>query len=990
VSDTNITTEQFLNALYGNLDEGHVYLWTLPDHRTWPFAVDELRTMASAAHAIQDDKDVYFGLGGALQEIRDNKRLLANNVSFITCLWMDIDIATQGAHAHDQLPKTIEEALGILPDFLGPSIVVWSGNGLHVYWLLKEAWIFDSQEENLRASNLMIRLQAFVRSLAQERGWKLDSTPDLSRVLRVPGTLNHKMGQSKPVVITQFDESVRYDPSELEDLIPDIDFRAEITNHGKFERRPTDVSSDLMIGNCAFLQYCLINASSITYGEWLSMLTNVVRGTDGIDKCHELSRPDTGRYTPKGTDFRISEALNMNGPQTCEYIRTSHGFPCPAGGCGVKSPSSFSLGRVDQARARINMLGIPTTEKVFQPEILTALSIVKRSDPALYARVKDKLKGSGINLNDLNASIKHLAQETIMEALDAPSSSGTVVDIPCGELSGIPKDYIFPPAFRINNDGISYVKTTNEGPILLRACGCPVYIKARLYNEDTDSESLKIAYRHMGHWRDLVVPRSVAINSRLVINLADRGLAVASDSARYAAKYFDDCLCCNPDIPVQKAVSHFGWRGKAFIFPGLCPDIEIDVDDIESKHALKGFLSMGILNDWVNVANDVRNTSSNARFMLSAGFSSPLLKLLSQRNFIIHNHGGSGGGKTAALWLAISIWADPDPVIASFNNSPTSLERRASLFSDLPFGINEREVLGQQQKQDISPIIYMLAEGKGKGRGSKSGLQKLNTWRTVVLATGEGPLTSAASMDGFMNRLIEIDGGPLADNVPLARYLYEFLPNCHGQAGIVFLQHLMEAQLSDIVELYREAQARLKYNFPDRLDSHLDALACVTVADYLSGVWVFNKEPTIAKSESYHMIAEIASKLIRQCEASESERAWLAFMDWVGENSDKLSNSYSSRIGTKDGVNIYLIRSVVDKFLSQYSSAQKIIKDWAGQGKIRTWRDGEKNRFDYKRSIGGARVRCIVFAEDLENTDSGGACGQQWGSSGAGSGAGKY
>ena len=968
-------TLQFLNALYGNIESGHVYLWTLPDHKTWSFSVSDLRMMSNAATAIQDERDVYFGLGGSMQDIGGGERLKANNVAFIPCLWMDIDIATQGAHAHDQLPKTVEEALGIIPDFLRPSIVVWSGNGLHVYWLLKECWVFDTQEENLRASNLMIRLQAFVRSLALEHGWKLDSTPDLSRVLRVPGTLNHKLGQSKPVVITQFDESVRYDPSELEDLIPDIDFRSEITNHGKFERRSTDASSELMIGNCAFLQHCLVNCQSITYGEWLSMLTNVVRGTDGIDKCHELSRGDSGRYTPKGTDFRISEALNMNGPQTCEYIRTSHGFSCPAGGCGVKSPSSFSLSHVDRARARINMLGIPTVEKVFCDDMLSALSIVKRSDPALYARTKDKLKGSGINLNDLNASIKHLVQETTLETLDTPPIPGTVVNIPRGELSGIPKDYILPPAFRINNDGINYVKTTSEGPILLRACGCPVYIKARLYNEDTDTESLKITYRHMGHWRDLVVPRSIAINSRLVINLADRGLAVSSDSARYAAKYFDDCLCCNPDIPIQKAVSHFGWRGKGFIFPGLCPDIEIDVDDIESKHALKGFSALGELSDWINVANQVRDSSPNARFILAAGFAAPLLKLLSQRNFVIHNHGGSGGGKTAALWLALSIWAAPDPVIASFNNSPTSLERRASLFSDLPFGINEREVLGQQQKMDISPIVYMLAEGKGKGRGSKNGLQKLNTWRTIVLATGEGPLTNAASMDGFMNRLIELDGGPLVNDKELARYLYEFLPNCHGQSGIVFLKGLMDAKKSDLVDLYHEAQVWLRQYYTDKLDSHLDAIACVMVADYLAGVWVFDIKAEIAKKNTYAMGGEIAGSVIRKCESSESERAWLAFMDWVGENSDKLSNSYSSRIGVKDGVNIYLIRSVVDKFLSQYSSAQKIIKDWASQGKIRTWKDGGKNRFDYKRSIGGARVRCIVFAEDPEGGDGGGAGG---------------
>lgn len=219
-------TGRFLTSLFGNLESGHVYLWTLPDHRTWSFPVNDLQMMINAARAIQDDKDVYCGLGGAMQEIKSNERPLANNVAFIPCLWMDIDILGP-AHVQKDLPATVEEVLSILPDFLAPSITVSSGHGLHMYWLLKEAWIFDTQDENLRASNLMIRLQAYIKSLASERGWKFDSTADLSRVLRVPGTLNHKLGQKQPVYITQFNPEIRYDPSELEDLIPDIDFRSE-------------------------------------------------------------------------------------------------------------------------------------------------------------------------------------------------------------------------------------------------------------------------------------------------------------------------------------------------------------------------------------------------------------------------------------------------------------------------------------------------------------------------------------------------------------------------------------------------------------------------------------------------------------------------------------------------------------------------------------------------------------------------------------------
>jgi len=973
----NQDTEQFLNALYGNIESGNLYLWTLPDKKTWSFSANDLRMMANAAHAIQDERDVYYGLGGSMGDIADNNRPLANNVSFIPALWMDIDILGP-AHKQTDLPATVEEAHSILPDFLQPSITVWSGNGMHMYWLLKEAWTFDTQEENLRASNLMIRLQAYIKSLAQERGWKFDSTADLSRVLRVPGTINHKLGQKQPVYITHFSPDLRYDPSELEDLIPDIDFRSEITNHGKFERRSTDESSDLMIANCQFLQHCLHHAQTITYGEWLSMLTNVVRGTDGIDKCHELSSPDKGRYTPKGTDFRLSEALKMN-PNTCDYIKSTHGFQCPSGGCGVKSPCSFSLGRVDIARAKVNMIGIPSAEKIFNDDMLTALSIAKRNDAALYAKAKDKLRGT-INLVDLERAIKQhtqkitnseIAEITVDNITDLPTST----DEQTTEIAtGAAQEIVFPDNFRVTDTGVNHIRFTENGPIVTRACGCPVIISARLFNADTETESLRISYKHMGRWRDIVIPRSMGVDSRKVIGLADKGISVGSEGAKYLAKYFDDFLFCNPDIPVQKAVSRFGWRGKEFVFPGLSPEIEIDVDDIGSKHALRGFSATGDFNEWRNIANTVRNYSPNARFILSAAFATPLLKPLSQRNFIVHNHGNSQEGKTAMLWMAMSVWGDPNVITCSFDGTTTALERRASLFSDLPLGINEREVLSQLKKLDISATLYMLAEGKGKGRGGKVGLQELNTWRTIVLTTGEGPLTSASSMDGLMTRTMELEGGPLAGNKDLARYLYGFLPDSHGHAGIAFMHALMGAERGEIVDYYRQAQGWLRQYFSDRIDSHLDALACVMTADYYSSIWVFGLDPGAASAEAYAMGTAIAEKLIRKVEASESERAWLEFQDWVGENHEKLSTSYSNtKIGMKDpadviGGNIYIIRRVVNEFLEKYSSAEKIIRAWADQGKIRIWQ-GTKGemRFDIRKRLGGAQVRCIAFPAESDS-----------------------
>jgi len=968
---------QFLTTVYGKYESGYIYLWTLPDRMTRCFAISDLATIVSAAYDMQDDRDVYFGIGTTTKAISKHERPKAIEVSCLPGLGMDMDIEAPGAHVQRKLPPTLEEALGIIPEFLRPTIVVWSGNGLHVYWLFKEPWQLNSPEENRRAASLSIRLQAYIKQLAEEHGWHFDSTADLNRIFRVPGTLNHKQGKKEPVYIHSMNCEHRYNPSELEDIIPKIDMKTSLINRCDFERRPTDASSDLMIANCQFLQHCVNDAEGISYVEWLAMLTNVARGEDGIEKCHELSGKDIGRYLPEETDFKISEALKLN-PHTCEYIKVVQGFKCPEHGCGVKAPCSFSLGKIDQARAKVSMIHAPSVDTVFNEEMISSLTIVKRQDAALYARTKDKLRGI-VSLRDLENAIKQQRQNEISSDFVNPSEGQEIAD----ELTSGVK---YPPNFKVSDTGIYFVKLTDNAPQLIRACGCLTVIKARLYNQDTNSESLKIAYKYIGHWRDIVVPRSLAVDGKRVISLADRGLGVSSEGARYLAKIYDEFLYHNPDIPVLQAVSRFGWRGQDFIFPGISPDVEIDIDDLGSLHALKGFNTAGTLTDWCDVANTVRSYSANARFIVAAGFAAPLLKVLSQRNFIVHNHGNSQDGKTATLWMALSIWGDPNAIISSFDNTPTSLERRASLFSDLPLGINEREVLNQYKKQDISSILYMLGEGKGRGRGSKVGLQELNTWRTVVLTTGEGPLTNASSMDGLMTRTIELEGGPLADNKDLARQLYAVLPNCHGNAGLTFLQRLITEQRSNVINFYHEAQKWLRLCYIDRIDSHLDALATVMTADYLSNIWVFGQESNTAKSEAYTMAEAIAEKLIRKQEASESERAWLEFMDWVGEHHEQVGGVYTNiKIGIRDAGNIYIIRRVVNEFLEQYSSARKIIQAWADSGKIKTWEDTTegKKRFDIQKRLGGAKVRCIAFEAVIDDFDDDFlGVGTQWGQCG--------
>jgi hypothetical protein len=57
----------------------------------------------------------------------------------------------------------------------------------------------ESEEERMEARILCHRWKETLKIRARQHGWEVDSVGDLERVLRVPGTLNHKGETPRPV-----------------------------------------------------------------------------------------------------------------------------------------------------------------------------------------------------------------------------------------------------------------------------------------------------------------------------------------------------------------------------------------------------------------------------------------------------------------------------------------------------------------------------------------------------------------------------------------------------------------------------------------------------------------------------------------------------------------------------------------------------------------------------------------------------------------------
>jgi len=102
--------------------------------------------------------------------------------------------------------------------------------------------------------------------------------------------------------------------------------------------------------------------------------------------------------------------------------------------------------------------------------------------------------------------------------------------------------------------------TSTQGPYEVQACCHPIMPIERLVNIDTGIEKLKIYYRRGKLWRHVIADKRTLASANSIVALADMGIAVNSENAKYLVKFLHDLEALNYDrIPESQSVSRLGW-----------------------------------------------------------------------------------------------------------------------------------------------------------------------------------------------------------------------------------------------------------------------------------------------------------------------------------------------------------------------------------------------------------------------------------------------
>jgi len=166
-----MTPLEFLKLLWLNKPEGQfILLWTLPRNvRGGSASSPPPPTMSAASTA----GTCTWGWACRSRTTVPHTAVFSDEIATISGFWADLDLRSE-AHTTKALPATIADALSIIPASMQPTIVIATGNGAHAWWLFKEPYVFDDDEDRKAVACLVARWASLLRLNAGRRGWAFD------------------------------------------------------------------------------------------------------------------------------------------------------------------------------------------------------------------------------------------------------------------------------------------------------------------------------------------------------------------------------------------------------------------------------------------------------------------------------------------------------------------------------------------------------------------------------------------------------------------------------------------------------------------------------------------------------------------------------------------------------------------------------------------------------------------------------------------------
>ena len=330
-------TKKFLEKVLG---DGYYSVLGLGDKKVQSFhaTIDDVIKKANELDA--EGINAYFGL--ATFETDKDRRV--TNVKSLSSFYLDLDCGV-GKKYPDQNTAFLDLKRFVEDTGLPRPMLINSGYGIHVYWVLTESvsygeWLPVAQG---------LKDMCIHHNLSADNG----VTADAARVLRVPGTHNHKRGTQKPVMFfgtgefrsTEFDEFARVVGKEGVTVPTKVNNEANALKQALIENSEfgfKDILSRTIRGTgCEQIKNIMENQQNISEPLWRAGLSIAKFCNDADKAVHKMSErhPEYNQYLTE------EKADLIKGPYTCAKFAEEDPEPCSTCMHWDKITSPISLGK---------------------------------------------------------------------------------------------------------------------------------------------------------------------------------------------------------------------------------------------------------------------------------------------------------------------------------------------------------------------------------------------------------------------------------------------------------------------------------------------------------------------------------------------------------------------------------------------------------------------------------------------------------------------
>lgn len=495
-------------------------------------------------------------------------------------------------------------------------------------------------------------------------------------------------------------------------------------------------------------------------------------------------------------------------------------------------------------------------------------------------------------------------------------------------------------------------------------CYNPTWLKNSFVDPLTKFHYLELCYEYRGGVIAQIVSQKDILTTAGLKGLTATGLNVPESKTKALADYFATYISKSKTLTEREIYSRFGWSINNSIF--VIGTHAVSIDNKKTAHLTKDILAetaqalepIGTPAGWIDATKGLLQYD-NVRFICYAAATALILKVLGGASFVVEQVADTSKGKTITAQLAMSMFGNPEKLKMATSATKIFIERTCATCNDLPIFLDETSMM---QPEILTETVYMITNERGRGRAKKDGgVEKIDTWKSVMLTTGETPLTNSASLGGQDVRIISIYNGIGAFDPENVEYYKDRMEDNYGQIAPLIIQKIL-SEGDNLKIQYEMVRSKLKeFSKDDKtgvMGRAVDTYALIAMAgfifeDVLNDI---GEDPKDAGT----LIEKMFCDKLTQSDGSLPDRAFTIVYDWIMENKKNFCENKVGAAGDRydlygnismewpdeevpyDYIDIIpqKLKEIIDKKLKHPGISKRVLRDWGESGRIELSTDG--------------------------------------------------